>query len=41
MQKRRSTGNRPDHREKERYREEKNIIHKEKEKEKLKQKEVK
>jgi hypothetical protein len=41
MQRRRSTGSKPDHREKERYKEEKDIIHKEKKEEKPKQREGK
>jgi hypothetical protein len=35
MQRRRSTSSRPDHKEKEKYREKKNIIHKRKEERKL------
>jgi hypothetical protein len=35
MQRRRSTSNRPDHKEKERYKRKKDIIYKEREKEKL------
>jgi hypothetical protein len=41
MWKRRSISSRPDHRGKERYKEEKNIIYKRKKEGKLKQKEVK
>jgi hypothetical protein len=41
MQRRRSISSEPDHRGKERYKEKKNTIHKKKEKEKLKQREVK
>jgi hypothetical protein len=39
IQRRRSTGSRPDHREKERYKEKKDIIHKEREERKLIQRE--
>jgi hypothetical protein len=41
MQKRRSTGSGPDHREKERYKGEKDVIHKKREERKLKQREGK
>jgi hypothetical protein len=41
MQRRRSTGSRPDHRGKERYKGEKNVIHKGREEEKLVQRGVK
>jgi hypothetical protein len=41
MQKRKSTSNKPDYRGKKRYRREKNVIHKKKKEEKLKQRKVK
>jgi hypothetical protein len=41
MQKRRSTSSKPDHRGKERYKEEKDVIHKGRKERKLKQREVK
>jgi hypothetical protein len=41
MQRKRSINNKPDYREKERYKREKNIIHKKREERKPKQKEVK
>jgi hypothetical protein len=41
MQRKRSTNSKPDHREKERYREKKNTIHKKREKEKPEQRGVK
>jgi hypothetical protein len=41
MRRRRSTSSRPDHRGKERYKEEKDVIHKRKKEEKPKQREVK
>jgi hypothetical protein len=41
MRRRRSTSNELDHRRKERYKEKKDIIHKKRKKEKLKQKRVK
>jgi hypothetical protein len=41
IQRRRSTGNKPDYREKERYKKKKNVIYKKREKRKPKQRKVK